>query len=96
MPLESKFTGNVPEWLRGNFIFNGPGVFKIGDQKLNHVYDGMAVLQKFNIMPSGKVTYQNKIIKSEAYTRGNKENRIIFAEYGTKPMTNPSSGMFDK
>ena len=63
---------------------NGPGSFTIGDHKLNHLFDGMAVLQKFIISASsGKVTYQNKMLKSEAYVKGREKNKIMFGEFGT-------------
>lgn len=63
---------------------NGPGQFTVGDHKLNHVFDGMAILQKFNISSkNNKITYQNKMLQSEAYTKGNENNQIMFGEFGT-------------
>lgn len=95
-PIESKFNGKVPHWLNGKLICNGPGKFSIGEHKLNHYYDGMAVLQKFHIQPDGKATYRNKFVESEAHTRGCKENIVLFAEYGAKPTSHQSSGVLNK
>lgn len=94
-PIESKFDRKIPEWLNGSLVCNGPGKFTIGDHKLNHYYDGLALLQKFHLHPSGKVMYSNKFVRSDAYVRGCKENRVLFSEFGTKP-TSQSNGMFNK
>ena len=45
--------GSLPDWLSGKLIRNGPGLFEIGDTKLNHWFDGMALLHSFTIK-SGK------------------------------------------
>ena len=83
-PIEGKLSGEIPSWLNGSLLMNGPGTFSVGDIKLNHLFDGMAILQKFNISSSsGKITYQNKMLQSEAYTKGNENNRMMFMEFGT-------------
>lgn len=43
------FAGALPEWLSGKLIRNGPGCFEVGDTKLNHWFDGMAMLHSFTI-----------------------------------------------
>lgn len=82
-PIEGKISGKIPEWLNGKLIMNGPGTLTVGETKLNHLFDGMAILQKFTINSSGKVTFQNKFIRSEAYTKGRENNRLMFGEFGT-------------
>lgn len=82
-PIEGILSGKIPEWLNGSLIMNGPGTLTVGETKLNHLFDGMAILQKFTIASSGKITYQNKFIKSEAYTKGRENNRLMFGEFGT-------------
>jgi carotenoid cleavage dioxygenase-like enzyme len=49
---------------------------------LNHVFDGLALLQRFNIN-DGKVTYQNRFIQSDARKSVVEENRLKFAEFAT-------------
>ena len=42
--------GRVPDWLRGSFFRNGPGLFNAGEQELNHLFDGYSlVIFKFKI-----------------------------------------------
>lgn len=75
---------------------NGPGIFQIGETKLKHIYDGMALLQKFTISSNGKITYQNKFIKSEAYTKGIEKNRLVLGEFGTAATSDKSKSFFKK
>lgn len=74
---------------------NGPGTYVVGDHKLKHLFDGMALLQKFNIS-NGKISYQNKFVKSDAYVKGRENNRVIFGEFGTAPSVDHSKSFFKK
>ena len=42
--------GCVPAWLSGRLLRNGPGMFKIGDTKYKHWFDGQALLHSFTIV----------------------------------------------
>lgn len=88
-PISGEIIGEIPKWISGSFILNGPGAFKIGDVSMNHVFDGMALLHRFHI-DNGKVTYQCRFIKSEAYEKVKSENRLAFNEFGTSTITNGS------
>lgn len=94
-PVEGKLTGEIPEWLNGSLFMNGPGTYSIGDHQLKHLFDGMALLQKFEIS-NQKITYQNKYVKSEAYTKGRENNRVIFGEFGTPPSPDNSKSFLRK
>lgn len=46
--LITKFVaGNIPEWLNGSLIRNGPGSIKIGQEEFNHLFDSSALLHRF-------------------------------------------------
>jgi carotenoid isomerooxygenase len=68
---------------------NGPGAFVIKDVVLNHLFDGMAMLHRFNIA-DGKVTYQCRFVDSNAYKKIKAENKVMMGEFGTAPK-NPGS-----
>ena len=89
-PINGEVIGNIPEWIIGCLIQNGCGSYKIGDITLNHVFDGMALLQKFNF-ENGNVTYQCRFVKSKAYESIKTRNRMAFGEFGT---TTTSNGNF--
>jgi hypothetical protein len=41
--------GEIPPWLSGRLIRNGPGLFEVGDTKYDHLFDGLALLHSFTI-----------------------------------------------
>ncbi len=51
--------GSLPDWLSGKLIRNGPGLLEIGDTKLNHWFDGMALLHSFTIKSGIKLLSLN-------------------------------------
>lgn len=81
-PIEGVLTGKIPKWLNGKLLMNGPGKYYFGDRRLSHMFDGMALIQKFTIK-DGKVTYQNKFLESKAYKQNTESGDINFAEFGT-------------
>ena len=39
--------GDVPLWLNGSIIRNGPGEFDIGEESFKHWFDGHALIHKY-------------------------------------------------
>jgi beta,beta-carotene 9',10'-dioxygenase len=60
--------GDVPGWLRGTFVRNGPGLFTVGDREVLHWFDGLAMLRAFRF-EGGRVTYRNRYLRTDAYER---------------------------
>lgn len=58
--------GEIPLWLQGTFVRNGPVSIEIDDEKIHHWFDGLAMLHAFTFH-EGKVTYTNKFLKTDAY-----------------------------
>ena len=56
--------GRLPRWLDGVLLRNGPGLFEIGEQKLNHWFDGLAMLHAF-AFAGGRVSYANRFLQIE-------------------------------
>ncbi|MFB6310366.1 MAG: carotenoid oxygenase family protein, partial [Salinirussus sp.] len=71
LPLE----GTIPDWLTGMFVRNGPGRFAVGDSRVDHWFDGLAMLQRFGF-DGETVRYTNRLLRSEAYQRANKTGEI--------------------
>ena len=57
--VPGEVVGNIPTWLNGRLIRNGPGEKCIGDSYFNHLFDGMAVLHMVNIQ-DGKASYTSR------------------------------------
>ena len=62
-PIQLEVEGDMPAWLTGTLLRNGPGVFEIETAEgavhsLDHWFDGLAVLHRFTIR-EGTVRYRN-------------------------------------
>lgn len=52
-------TGRIPTWLRGSLLRCGPGLFEVGAEPFYHLFDGQALLHKFDFK-EGHVTYHRR------------------------------------
>lgn len=87
--------GEIPLWLEGSLVRNGPGVLKFGKTAYNHLFDGQALLHKFSIS-GGKATYQSRILQSDTYKENLEKQRIVVGEFGTIAFPDPCMSLFDK
>lgn len=74
---------------------NGPGLSSIGPDHYNHAFDGPALLRQFTI-ENGRVLYQNRFLRSEAYVRNRRANRIVVSEFGTVGHPDPCATIFER
>lgn len=51
--------GRIPTWLRGSLLRCGPGLFEVGAEPFYHLFDGQALLHKFDFK-EGHVTYHRR------------------------------------
>ncbi|XP_072938575.1 carotenoid isomerooxygenase-like [Epargyreus clarus] len=94
-PLEGTITGEIPSWVCGNLLRNGAGSFKVGDTKLQHVFDGSALLHRFAIKDS-HATYQCRFVRTNTLLRNRVANRVLFTEFGTQAVPDPCHTIFDR
>ncbi|QIW11092.1 carotenoid oxygenase family protein [Francisella sp. LA112445] len=72
---------NLPSWFSGQVLRVGPAKFEYGKIKLNHWFDGLAMLYSFN--SNGKdICFSNKYLESEQYIAA-KKGRMKYDEFGT-------------
>lgn len=88
LPVE----GDLPEWLSGTLLRNGPGTWSAGRQPLNHWFDGFAMLRRFRIR-DGEVHYRNRFLDSEAYAYAREHGELGYREFATDPPTGPLGGI---
>ncbi|MXR50314.1 beta-carotene 15,15'-monooxygenase [Halovenus sp. WSH3] len=62
LPVE----GELPGWLSGTLLRNGPGKFDGGESRLRHWFDGLAMIRKYEF-DDGAVTYSNRFLRTDAY-----------------------------
>ena len=87
--------GRIPGWLEGILLRNGPALFEIGEQKMNHWFDGLAMLHGF-AFSGGRVSYANRFLRSSAYTAWRRDGVMEFSEFGTDPDPDPCRVMFGR
>lgn len=76
--------GQLPAWLTGSLIRNGPGTFQVGGRRYRHWFDGLAMLHRFTIL-DGRVSYANRFLETESYRIARDEGRIAYPEFATDP-----------
>ncbi len=76
--------GEVPGWLSGSLVRNGPGKFEVGGERVEHWFDGLAMLHKFRF-DEGAVAYSNRFLRTDAYREAVEEGRLTsqFATSGS-------------
>lgn len=53
------FAGVIPPWLDGSLLRLGPGLFEVGSEPFYHLFDGQALMHKFDLK-GGQVTYYRR------------------------------------
>ncbi len=81
---ELPITGTLPGWLSGTLVRNGPAKFEVGEKKLRHWFDGLAMLHKFSFH-HGKVSYANKFLESKAYRYTKEKGTLGYSGFATDP-----------
>jgi beta,beta-carotene 9',10'-dioxygenase len=76
--------GEVPKWLDGFFIRNGPAQFETEKNNFLHWFDGLGMLHKFNFENS-KISYKNRFIESRGYLAEKATGKIEYNEFATAP-----------
>lgn len=77
-------TGQIPDWLRGTLIRNGPGLYEVGPDRLRHWFDGLAVLHAFDLEPD-KVRYRSCPLQSPDFLEARRRGRIYYSNFATDP-----------
>ncbi|HEX7246301.1 MAG TPA: carotenoid oxygenase family protein [Solirubrobacterales bacterium] len=80
LPVE----GEIPSWLTGTLLRNGPAKFEVGEQPFKHWFDGLAMLHKFSF-GGGSVSYANRFLRGTAYAAAEREGKIAYGEFATDP-----------
>jgi len=76
--------GEIPSWVEGTFVRNGPAKFHAGDDYLSHWFDGLAMLHAFTIN-QGEVVYSNKFLESTPYKKWKKTGELSFPGFAEDP-----------
>lgn len=76
--------GQLPPWLEGTLVRNGPAKFHFGTQTISHWFDGLAMLHAFTF-GQGKVSYRNKFLRSHVYFQTTHKDDLKFMGFAQDP-----------
>jgi beta,beta-carotene 9',10'-dioxygenase len=76
--------GEIPPWLTGTLVRNGPAKFEVGNQNYRHWFDGLGMLHRFSFK-NGQVSYTNRFLQSNAYKEAMETGKISYREFATDP-----------
>ncbi|KAE8056609.1 hypothetical protein FH972_013364 [Carpinus fangiana] len=76
--------GEIPLWLRGTYLRNGPGMWAIGNYEFRHLFDGYATLVKLHF-ENGRLVAGHRQIESEAYLAAKKNKKLCYREFSEVP-----------
>ncbi|MES3518066.1 MAG: carotenoid oxygenase family protein [Natronomonas sp.] len=83
--VECRLDGTLPAYLDGSLIGNGPADFSVGDDRVEHWFDGLAALRRFDIDPDAEsVSVSLRFLRSAAYEH-RKAGAVGLREFGTDP-----------
>ena len=68
-------TGVAPAWLTGALVRVTPAKFEVGGRRVDHWFDGLAMLNRFGFT-DGRVSYKSRFIRSRAYHEA-REGRLL-------------------
>uniref|UniRef100_A0A8C6TB64 Beta-carotene oxygenase 1 n=1 Tax=Neogobius melanostomus TaxID=47308 RepID=A0A8C6TB64_9GOBI len=94
-PCKAEVQGNIPNWLQGTLLRNGPGIFSLGETSYEHWFDGMALMTSFTFK-DGEVTHRSRFLRSDTYKANMAANRIVVSEMGTMAYPDPSKNFIFK
>lgn len=84
---EVRIEGELPVWLRGALLLNGPALWELPAGCLQHWFDGYAMQHRLRIGAEG-VRYRSRFVRSDAYRRSIAQGTPVYGEFGS---ANPAS-----
>ncbi len=81
-PLQIK--GNIPVWLEGTLVRNGPIQVSVNGKQNSHWFDGLAMLHAF-AFSNGQVIYTNKFLRTDAYHAVFDEGSLEYSGFAVDP-----------
>jgi carotenoid cleavage dioxygenase-like enzyme len=76
--------GELPDWLAGTLIRNGPAQFEVDEQDYSHWFDGHAMLHAFRL-GNGAVEYRNRFLETNSRQEALEQGEIVRSEFATDP-----------
>lgn len=85
-PVSADVQGNIPKWLHGTLLRDGPGLFEFGEEKALHAFDGMAMIRRYSagFGDSGpSMNYSRRLIQCDVLKEGRAQGKFTRWGVGT-------------
>ena len=84
-------SGNIPSWLDGTLYRVGPGLYELGNRRVNNMVDALSKVCRWSFN-NGEATFSTSFLKSSIYNR-TKENEELVAIRHLGQMHPPATTM---
>lgn len=75
-------SGQLPDWLRGRLLLNGPALWELPQGAYRHWFDGLAMLHAIRF-EAGGVHYRSRFLQSQDYLESIAAGRPAMAGFAT-------------
>ncbi|NUT47053.1 MAG: carotenoid oxygenase family protein [Saccharothrix sp.] len=82
--VDLEVRGELPRWLAGTLVRNGPARFETDKGSFRHWFDGQAMLHRFGFA-DGAVSYRNRYLETPSLRAVRETGHIAFGEFATDP-----------
>merc|ERR1740139_1168625 len=85
-PVPAETHGNIPEWLSGTLLRDGPGLFEFGEEKALHAFDGMAMIRRYRAESGDSgpsMNFSRRLIQSDALKEYREKGKYVRWGVGT-------------
>lgn len=74
--------GDLPSWLAGTLLLNGPALWELPGGRLEHWFDGYGMWHALRIDATG-VRYRSRFAASESFRRSRAAGMPVYGEFGS-------------
>ncbi|GAB4367367.1 MAG: carotenoid oxygenase family protein [Elainellaceae cyanobacterium] len=76
--------GQIPPDLQGTLFRNGPGLFEINGQRIQHPFDGDGMISAIRFQ-DGRAHYRNRYVRTQGYLEEQQAGKILYrGVFGTQ------------
>lgn len=75
--------GQLPDWLRGRLLLNGPALWELPKGSYRHWFDGLAMMHRVQF-GDGAVRYRSRFTRSEDYLQSVSAGAPAFSAFDTR------------
>jgi beta,beta-carotene 9',10'-dioxygenase len=80
---EMRVEGQLPDWLRGGLLLNGPALWDLPKGNYRHWFDGLAMMHRVQF-DDGPVRYRSRFIRSDDYQQSLSAGAPAFSAFDTR------------